>query len=436
MLCGFVACYTVGTMIWINENKLSELIFSVTNSPHSDFYRKKYSDVAPSDGQISQKDFISLPMLTRDDLLSTPMEERTFVSPEEVSATYQTSGTSSGVPIMIPINTGDPHYYSYFDPSFGTGVSHLLVMHPGVLRYPPRRNTYTQLCLHSPNPITPIFGDIQDMQASAELFKASGCDSMFATVTTAVQFAPIAEEHAVADKIRLISLASETLTDARREQLERSYKNALIGNSYASTEMGRPTFFTCPVMMRNKTPYFHVITEVFSAIELVDGELVITYGLNRATPLIRYGTGDYFEEVIDGCACGRPGPVLAWSHRDDVERVRLNGAQFDVSEFERALASLPHLSRPEYQVHFYPESEGAVSIVVEIVDASLACDSDRSAYYAEMLRSELPDVWRLSPTATVRTALNTKLFFSLSVLVVPEVSVLGLKTKRFINHVK
>ncbi len=409
-------------MRWVNEVRMGELLAQVTDISYSDFYIKKY-DTAP----VDEEHFFELSMLTRGELGATPLRERVFCPPEDIRFAAFTSGTSSKEPLIIPF-AKVPRYY--FEPSLGTGVRRPLVIHPPMMKA--FGMTFVQQCDEAEHQLSPIFGDVQNMQNSALLASALDCDAIYSIPTVAGLFAAEAAKRGVREQIKLIALSSETLTSARRAELKEAFPRALIANLYGSTELGQLPFFTCKRMMEREEGHFHILTDALAAVEIVDGELVVSYGLNRAMPLVRYRTGDFFEEVPEGCVCGLPGPVVRWSHRTDVDRVRLNGMEFDVEAADRAFSAFPHLKALPYQVHFYAtKGSPAIAMTVELV----VPDHTHAADIARFAEAELPDAWRISATATIRTAMDRGFVSSFEVRPVQTLSVTGLKAKRFVNHV-
>lgn len=411
-------------MRWVNEGRLEELLAFVRGNACSDFYDKKYAGCS-----VDREHFFELPPLTRAELVTTPLPERTFVPQDEIRFAAFTSGTSSQKPLITLFSDVERYYV---EPAWGTGVTRPLIIYP-----PLNKNfghTFIQQCRQASVPVSAVFADFQNLQNSAIIARLTGCDSVYATPTIAALFAPYAQDAGISGAIRLLALSSETLTAARREELLRLYPNASIANLYASSEIGQFVMGPCPRMIEKGEPFLHLLTDALAAVELIDGELVVTYGLNKAMPLIRYRTGDMFEEVSEGCACGRPGPVLRWSHRTEVDRLRISGVQFDVEEADRVFG---RLSRPtsRYQVHFTEAPSGGVDIRIEIEDAALA-GSAEAPIIGRAIEAELLDGWKLSADARMRDALSRGLFASFSVVFVPKVSTDSLKAKRFINHVR
>ena len=418
-------------MQWVNKELLDQVLREVSTSPYSDFYIKKYAAAGLTPADVSLKYFSTLPLLARAELVETPLEARTYVAKEEVRFAAFTSGTSSSQP-LITLFAEVPAYY--FEPSLGLSIVRPLIIYP-----PLNKNfshTFIQQCRQAIQPVSPMFADFQNLSNSGILAAAVGCDSIYATPTIAGLFVEHAKALGVAEHIKLLALCSETLTKSQREYLHASYPNALIANLYASSEIGQFVLFPCEKIMREGNNHFHVLTKALAALELIEGELVVTYGLNKAAPLVRYRTGDYFEEVPEACGCGRAGPVLAWAHREHIDRLRLNGIEFDAEAADRAFGGLPHLLS-RYQVHIYSAvSSAALRIVVEVMPSTQKGDAVSEETFARFVEGELLDNWKLSAQATMRTALERGLVESFTVSVVPAFSATSAKSKRFINHVR
>lgn len=413
-------------MQWVNRAALQSLLEFAVGNPYSSLYRDKYAraGIAPSVDAFS-----SLPTLSRRELTDTPVAKRTFVPAGEVRFVAFTSGTSAHAPLITPFSDVENYFV---EPSLGLPVARPLIIYP-----PLNKNfgaSFMQQCRQATRPVSPMFADFQNLANSAVVAKEMACDSMYATPTIANLFAEHARALGIERNFKLLALSSETLTHARRAELARAYPNARIANLYASSEIGQFVMVPCARMIERGASEFHIIAEALAAVEIIDDELVVSYGLNRATPLVRYRTGDFFEEG-EPCACGAPGPVLRWSHRDS-DRVRINGLEFTVDEADRVMGELPHMPVPHYQVHFDPGEGSAVGMRVEIADPARAARPEDARATAAAIERDLPAHWRLSSTATLQTALERGLLSSLQVVIVPAVSDPGTKTKRFINHVR
>ena len=123
-----------------------------------------------------------------------------------------------------------------------------------------------------------------------------------------------------------------------------------------------------------------------------------------------------------------------WSHRENVDRMRINGVEFHVADADRAFARLTYLASPQYQIHFYPGEEGRVRVVIEIEDARLAGASAHPVFLPKLLLEEIMDTWIIASGVPFRTAVTRGLFEKPEIRFVPHLSASGAKTKRFINH--
>ncbi|MEK7109205.1 MAG: hypothetical protein AAB919_02105 [Patescibacteria group bacterium] len=408
-------------MQWVNRAALQTLLDFVVDSPHSSLYRDKYTRAGLAEPAVD--DFSKLPTLSRRELVDLPVAKRTFVPSGEVRFVAFTSGTSARAPLIVPFSDVENYF---FEPSLGLPVLRPLIIYP-----PLNKNfgaSFIQQCRQAKAPVSPMFADFQNLANSALLAREMQCDSLYATPTIASLFAGQARAQGIERNFKLLALSSETLTAARRAELGRAYPGAKIANLYASSEIGQFVMAPCPRMIERGVSEFHIIADALAAVEIIDGELVVSYGQNRAMPLVRYRTGDFFEEG-EPCACGLPGPTLRWSHRD-ADRVRINGLEFTVEEADRVMGELPHMPAPDYQIHFEPGEGAAVMMRIEIVGGP-----ETHAQAAGIAR-DLPARWRLSSTATLRDALDRGLLSGISVEIVPVVSDRTAKAKRFVTHVR
>ncbi|HEX8993839.1 MAG TPA: AMP-binding protein [Candidatus Paceibacterota bacterium] len=407
---------------------LSRGLSDIWDSTFSDFYRATYEKAGFTKEQVTDPEFFTkLPFLTRADLEQTSPLDRLYTEEGDIDFIAYTSGTTSGKPV-ITFHTLLPHYK--YDPTLGVDVHRILVTYP-----PFNKNfgpMFIRMCKEASRPVFPISADYQNLANSAIIARDTKADALYATPTLAALLAPHLREHYSAEAIKLIVLCSETLTDARRNELERAYPNAVIANTYGSSEIGRHIFYPCPDMLAAGRPHFHPIFEDIAVIELIDHELVITYLADKAFPLIRYRTGDYFEEA-PACTCGRPGPTLAWRGRDNVDRVRANGVEIFLDDVEKVFVPLVPLIGDAYQLHFYSSDDAKVRVVVEIENAKASEDPTLMQYaYAQVLGGLLG--LRLGASATLATAIEKGLFTEPEIVFVESLSVKTTKAKRLVSH--
>jgi phenylacetate-CoA ligase len=400
---------------------LQDELSRVWNSPLSDFYRKKYEAAGLSEGDIlDPKHFTSLPFLTRKELEETPPLKRLYAPESEIGFVAYTSGT-----------TGSKLLDTYkYDPTLGVDVHRILVTYP-----PFNKNfgpMFAQMCRESPRPVFPISADYQNLANSALVARETEPDALYATPTIAVLLAPHLNEYYSTKVIKLIVLCSETLTEARREELTALYPNAIIANTYGSSEIGRHLFFPCAKMLARKKSHFHTIHEDIAVTELIDNELVITSFKNTVFPLIRYRTGDYFSE-LPPCSCGLPGPTLAWHGRENVDRLRINGIEILLEDVEKAFLPLVPLIGTQYQLHFYPTKDTRARIVIEIEKTGFASTGAFQDHIRPQIIATLKQL-PISAGATIADAIEKELFTEPVVELVEALSSKTTKLKRFVQH--
>ncbi|MDO8664029.1 MAG: hypothetical protein Q7K44_00535 [Candidatus Liptonbacteria bacterium] len=413
---------------------IKELLSFVWNNPHSDFYAKKYKLAGLTGEQVlDAENFSKLPLLTRTELESTPPDERLFVRSDEVEFVAYTSGTTSGNPMVIYFSSVENRY---FDPTLGTEARRILIVHPPLSRS--FGHTFVQQCRQAKNKSIPIFADYQNLANSAVIAAKVKADAICAIPTIAFDFAKYLEKYYDLNSIKLLIVSSETLTSAKREILQEKFPRASIANVYGSAEVGQFFLYPCKRIMEEKTDKFHVLHPTILTAELVDGELVITYADNKAMPLIRYRTGDYFEIAEEGCPCGLPGPVLRWSGRENVDKLRIGGVEIKIANVEETFKPILHLTGDKYQLHFYEIKEDSgfkIKTVIEILrenkpDNTLFSEDDISSAVTRHLLNN----WVLAPQMTLGKAVEQNSFTMPEIKFVDEFSLKSSKMRRLVPH--
>ncbi len=410
---------------------LKEILSFVWDNSCSDFYREKYESAGfQKEEVLDPKNFKNLPFLTRAELEAVAPKQRLFVSADEVQFVAYTSGTSSQNPLITYFSkVGD----YYFDPTLGLGVKRLLIIYP-----PLNKNfghTFIQQCVQSKNKSVPIFADYQNLANSAVIAKKVEADAIYATPTIALMFFEFLEKYYDPRKIKLLALSSETLTLTRRKQLELAYPNAQIANLYASSEIGQYILYPCEKIIAEKKNLFHILQPPVLAAEIIDGELVVSYANNKAMPLIRYKTGDFFEIVDSNCGCGLKGAVLSWSGRKEVDKIRVSGVEIKVDDVEQTFNPLMGIIGNNYQIHFYENEShrGAVEMIIEVKKSPI-----NNVINPDLIASKVVDHlmnnWQLSSTALLKEAVSKKLFLVPKIKFVEEFSFLTAKTRRLVSH--
>lgn len=415
-----------------NFTKLKHTLSFVWYNSYSSFYRKKYTAVGINpENLMYQEEFEKFPFLTKKELEDVSPDKRLFIDPKDVYFTAYTSGTTTQKPLALYFT--QIHNY-FFEPSLGLDISSPLIIYP-----PLNKNfghTFIQQCRQAKHPVMPIFADFQNLANSAVIARELKADAIYATPTIAILLADHMERYYDPTKIKLLALGSETLTSTGRQTLLQRYPHAKIANLYASSEIGQFILYPCFSMIHEGRDAFHVLNQAIDCLELIDNELVITYSLNKAIPLIRYKTGDYFREEKDKCSCGVPGPVLSWMGRLNVDRIRTGGVEIMIDSVEQAFSHIRHLIGDQYQIHFYStilKNKEIIKTVIEVLDSYPFGNKNRDVLVSEIMRI-LPDVWRISPSVTFRHAIEQGFFMDPEIHFVKEFSDKSIKMKKMVSH--
>ncbi len=409
-------------ILWKNENNINEVLETVQKTDRSVFYKNKFS---------KNKDLLleKLPFLSRKELVDVLPDERLYVEKKDVVFVGYTSGTTSGKPLISFFSQVDNYF---FEPSLGTGITRPLITYP-----PLNKNfgySFVQQCAQAKNKVTPIFGDYQNLANSAFLAKETNVDAIYATPTIAINLGEKLSEFYNPEKILLLALSSETLTSTQRKKLSKLYPKAKIANLYASSEVGQFIMYPCKKIIDSGIEEFHFLQNAISALEIIDGELVVTYTLNKAFPLIRYKTGDFFEVANKKCGCGS-GLTLKWSGRSGVDRIRVNGFEITVGEIEESFTSAVPIIGSNYQVHFYNNDAGSdtVQIIIEVKkDKKSNMQNSTSVALAQKI---LLNEWYLTSQMTMSGAVKKGIFETPEIIFVDDFSYKSEKTRKIVSHI-
>lgn len=404
-------------MFVYRQDNLEETVHDVVrNTAWSDFYYKKYH----LSGQSESFDFLQLPYLLRDELATTPLRERTYCEPRAIRFFGFSSGTTTGTPLISAF--GEISSY-HVEPSLGMDIKRPLIVYP-----PLNKNfgaSFIQQCREARRPVSPVFGNIEQLANSAVLAGMTDCDSVYATPTIALRLAPYLQQYYDTNKIQLLALASETVTPYIWRQLRTLYPQASISNLYASSEIGQFILYTKP--SRDVFPeHFIVMPHTVAALELIDDELVVTYLTNPAFPLIRYKTGDSFklsEQGENGI------PHLIMVGREGVDTIKVGGFELRGRDIDECVEGLPQSFR-DYQLHVYEVNESQYRVEFEYVSKT---EGDKSMQ-AILIRSHLVNHFKLSGALSFEAAIVKGILTDFTVSEVAAVSVQGQKRRVVVFH--
>ncbi|MAZ56761.1 hypothetical protein CL653_03145 [bacterium] len=404
-------------ILWLDKEKTNSLVEDVVSNTHSSFYKNRLAQSRFDES----KDIEDLPTLDRSDLVSVHPDKRLYIPDTDVAFVAYTSGTSSGQPLISYFSEIENYH---IDPTWGTSIKRPLVVFPPLNKT--FGGTFVQQCRQSQNPCTPLFGSLDNLPASAYLATEVKSDALYTTPSLAVALAPHLKKHYTVEAVKLLVISGESIGESKLMQLRHLYPNALLANLYASSEIGQFIMGPTLEMMKDGVLAFRPLKEALVALELIEGELVVTYALNKAFPLIRYRTGDYFKHSPELSAkYGEGLPILEWSGKGGVDVVRVHGMEIRTGSVDDFFASLSQTIE-DYQLHIFPEASDNVSLVIEVVGVS--------DEVADIVRESFLHSFTLG-SGTVSDAMQKDKVTSVIVKVVATLSYQGNKRRVLISHV-
>ncbi|WNG42962.1 phenylacetate--CoA ligase [Archangium minus] len=333
----------------------------------SAFYRERIPDTPLR----SWEEFQRLPFTTKEDLRQQSPHGLVCVPPQELRQYHESSATT-GTPVSSWFSGDDlEEIHSRFS-EWGVGFT------PGdrvLIRFPYALSTighfvhgaaqYKGACVipaDSRTSITPLPRVIELMRKLQV--------TVLATISlSAVMIAEAAEMAGFEPRrdfphLRAICCAGEPLTQYRRQLLEELWGVPVYDN-YGMTETG-PQAMDCREQQLHPWRghfWMEVLDERFEK-EVAPGEtgnLVVTSLTPRASPMIRYITGDRVQLLEKPCGCGETSTLRIRGREDDLLWVK--GKPFDLWKLEEIVSQLPSRrfwrvnTEPDGRLHFVVEKE-------------------------------------------------------------------------------
>jgi phenylacetate-CoA ligase len=159
---------------------------------------------------------------------------------------------------------------------------------------------------------------------------------------------------------------------------------AKLHEMYGSSQMGSVVASTCERGLPEGTRGVLHVHDWATIVEVLDpetsepvapgeeGELVLTPFYRRATPLLRYRTGDRVRYLPPGsCPCGRPTIGIesgTISRYDDMFKIKLKNIW--ASEVDQVI--LDELGAREYQANIYLDDRGREQVAVTVFGGGVA----------------------------------------------------------------
>ncbi|MEM3397041.1 MAG: aldehyde dehydrogenase family protein [Thermoplasmata archaeon] len=194
--------------------------------------------------------------------------------------------------------------------------------------------------------VLPLGGEIEESKAIdlIEKFQVTAVMGMPANITKIFQAAKETGNLAKLGSVRKIFYAGEAFPKADEEMIIRMLPDVKIRSAgYACVDTG-PIAFPCPLKGEG---VHHCLPDVL--VEIENSEIIVTPLYRRATPIIRYRTGDRGEWLEEECECGYRGKTFRLAGRVD-ELVMVGNIRFHASEVEEVLRNVLKTEDVQFQI--------------------------------------------------------------------------------------
>lgn len=414
--------------------KVQDILDFVLTSSASDFYIKKYKDLGIEAKNIkTYSDFLKIPLLTKTEILKTPLLERVFVPIDEVTRYNVSSGTTDiNKPLITP---QAKRAILSQNPNTPENLSEKLKVNKTLVLLPPSLAVKKIAKAKSPM----IYADYQKMSLSAKIAKELGMDSIVTTPTILYLFIEKLKEIGFDFKqVKMISVGSEFCTQQKAKLFKEIFPNAYMRFRYGNSEIGTAVGFRCDELYDERPGLFHPSEEIMTQeiktengySEEGQGELVVTTFFNRAFPLIRYQTGDLVEVTKTSCGCGS-NKLLEIKGRAQTDMVKVSGAILHTQAIANAMDGLRYILEPYFQARVTERKRGSKILTHITLDVVPKKDFIGKLSEKEIATS-IEEHLFLSVNKTLKDYINEGIFARLEINILKEAP-LNAKSRNIIH---
>lgn len=309
------------------------------------FYRQRLPQELPR----TWEDFRRLPFTTKEDLRQQSPRGLVCV-PDSQLLQYHESSATTGAPVSIWFSGEDlaeiRERFSQWGVGFTAG-DRVLIRFPYALstigHFVHAAAQHARACVipaDSRTSITPL-PRVVDLLRKLDVTVLATLSLSAVMVAEAAQMAGYSPRRDF-PHLRAVCCAGEPLTRARRLLLEELWGVPVYDN-YGMTETGPQAMDCRERQLHPWREHFHLeVLDAHLSREVEPGEvgqLVVTSLTRRATPLVRYVTGDRVQRSEQPCACGQTTSLRVRGRWD--ETLWAAGRPFDVWELEEIVSQLP-----------------------------------------------------------------------------------------------
>lgn len=376
---------------WLSREELFEIQAAklramVSHAYHKTaLYRRLYGATCPE--IRSSKDIKKLPILRKDDLRQTPLEERTAQGTDLSRCVRKTTSGTTGIPVTI---LEDPASAAYLEGlylrrlwSYGVRPWHRIFR----IVAGPVEKVYTQNIAD----IAGVWGRIrtnrlirmssaEDIRTQLKVFVEKGASVLIAPPSYFRALRDVCESSGSRLELKVAVTWGELL-DLKTRRMISDFFGAEVFDGYGCVEVAPigGLAWECPTHTAYHINIDSVVLEFLKDGEDVaageSGEVVATSLFRWATPVIRYYLGDRATPLDDECPCGRGLPLLKNIEGRVVDSVkRPNGEYISPYTIMFTLQDIGGLKqfkivqRGDYSIEVMVRIEGDVEKVLREID--------------------------------------------------------------------
>lgn len=309
--------------------ELTALYERAVSSPHSRFYRDFFA-ARPAPSTLAE--WRALPLLTKQDIVAVPFDERIFVDPGKVDLVRLTSGTTSANVLAIPRAEA---LYTEAERDLIPADSYIGFLLPHRV-YDNYAKPGTRF----------IGGDPARLAESAHLAASIEVQAVAGLPSTLIPFAGQLSRVYDINRVRHLCLNGESATKMQRAMLKTLYPGVqTMVSSYGSSETQGLCAISTPypgyeqALRGHPLVHYEIVDDAGSVIEQfpAEGELVVSIVSDTvAFPLIRYRTGDTALMLESDDAHS----IFVLLGRAQTDRIRFSAGSIFVAEMERAITKI------------------------------------------------------------------------------------------------
>lgn len=412
--------------------KVEEILRFVLENPYSDFYRKKYKGLGITPENIrTYADFQKIPLLTKDEILEVPLDERIFVSEDEICRFAASSGTTKHNQVLVTPHSGPPpEGYSIlqndlFDKLKVKRIMTLLI---------PSSSLMAKMLSIRNRKVSIFTGDVTRLSLTAKVAAEIKPQAFYSTSTIFFNFTEeLLKTEFDFKTVRLISLGGEFTTRIKYDYFKGHYPNAKFMFRYGNSEIGQRISLRCEKLEGKSPSLFHPTKDnliEFPELEDNVAELVYTHLSNQPFPLIRYKTGDIVRIVSNECECGQ-GLIFDLGGRKNFDILKVGRGLLHTTAISESLRPFLDFIKPNFQMHVFEE----IKDEKPIIQLELWLVKYKPDQININLAEEISKRLFLAPDKTLDFYVQQRLFLPIKIKFVSELS-REAKSKNIISHLE